>query len=72
MWVLSLVILVCLVDGIGCARMWVFGVCLSGASLFRAVASFPLFLGEVLSVFCFFWGSFLVSCVFFCWVLPFW
>ena len=39
--------------------------------LFRADAPFPLFLGEVLSVFRFFW-IFLNSCVFFVGLLPFW
>ena len=50
--------------------MWVIGFCLSGVFLYRVDAPFPLFLGEVLSVFRFF-GSFLTSCVFFVGLCPF-
>ena len=58
MWVLGFVYLVCLVICVGCARMWVIGFCFIRCFLFRADAPFPLFLGEVLFVFRFFWGSF--------------
>ena len=57
---------------VGCVHMWVIGFCLSGVFLFRADAPFPLFLGEVLSVFRFFLGLFLISCVLFVGLLPFW
>ena len=57
-------VLFCLVVCVGCARMWVFGFVYQVISV-SGRCPFSLVLGEVLSVFRFFWGPCLASCVFF-------
>ena len=53
-----------LVDYVGCARMWVIGICLSCVFCFGLMPLFHCFWGGAVR-FSFFWAPFLASCVFF-------